>query len=1508
MTSQEFLHRKAKHVKFYSTIIILSKLTDRNEIFNYIGGKKDMMKIKGTMNKRNNAMAGVDDGNRITTIIPPTTVEEKAQRRAELKARSTLLMALPKEHQLKLNSYKDAKSLMQAIENRFGELIEQTYERLQKLISQLEMHDEVIPQEDINQKFLRSLSQEWTMHTIVWRNKPEIETLNLDNLLKNLKAYELEVKGVSNSTTNSHNVAFMSSSSTNRAVNTGQGVNTANTQGAADSSTTVENLSDAVIYSFFASQPSIPQLDNDDLQQIHPDDLEEMDLRWNIAMLTMRARRFLKNTGRKLDMANKKRIRNFMPPKPDLVYPSLDDFVDESVSASVVEKLTVDSNEPKTIRKENGAPIIEDWVSKSKEEAEPKTQSGNPQQDLKNKGVIYSGCSRHTTGNISYLTDYKEIDGGFVAFGGIENLIDLRVKVIRCDNETEFKNKVMNQFCEMKGRKHALSFMRPFGCPVTILNTIDHLGKFDGKADEGFFIGYSNSKAFRVFNSRTRIVEENLHVKFSENTPNIAGSRPNWLFDIDALTKSMNYKLVTQDPLFFSSSKDSPGDGFKPSREEEKKDVEDPWNEDGKVPSTEEPRVNQKNDANVNITNNINIVSPTINVIGIEDNVVDKNIVYGCADDPNIPDLEEIDRFIDAENDDSRANMNNLDTYFQVSHVPTTRVHKNHPLNQVIGDVQSAIQTRNMLKNLEEHGIISRLVSQGYIQEERIDYGEVLAIVARIEAVRVYKVEKALYGLHQAPRAWYEILSTYLLDNEFQRGNIDKILFIKRDKSDILLVQVYVNDIIFGSTRKELCTEFEKIMHKKFKMSSMGELTFFLGLQVKQKEDGIFISQDKYVNEILNKFDFSDVKTTSTPMETKKPLLKDEDSVEVDVHLYRLMIGSLIYLTCSRPDIMFVVCACARFQVNLKISHLHVVKRIFRYLKGLPKLGLWYLKDSLFDLVAYTDSDYAEASLDRKSTIGGCQFLGCRLISWQCKKQTVVANSTTEAEYIAASNCCGQATSKAKNINGEAQIHAKVDGKKVLIYEAKIRRDLKFEDEEEFIAYQMKSSLNNLHSWEEALNQENVSQHSNDTLLRGEDIIQLKELIEIYTNLQKRVLDLETTKTNQAMAIDSLKRRVKKLEKKQGSRAHKLKRLYKVGLSARIESSEAQDVQNVVKKVIKDITTAGIKETVSTAAPITTADVTPDELTMAQALMEIKKSKPKGDKFAKIKADFELAQRLQAKEQEQLTDAEKARLFMEFLEKRRKFFAYKREIKKRNRPPTQAQQRSLMCTYLKNMDGWKPKALKSKSFAEIQKLFDKAMARINNFVDFRTELVEENDEDDVTIDATPLSSKPPTIVDYKIYKEWRKSYFQIIRADGSSKMYLTSRKMFKNFNREDLEVLWSIVKARFKKVRPVNLLDNILFQNLKTMFEHHVEDNIWKNQQGLVKVLNWKLFYFCGVYCVTMQNIVYYLLVEKMYPLTRNTLHQMWNDVRLQFDYEFKMAYDFLRLVRRQLREGYVPE
>ncbi|GKD60263.1 uncharacterized mitochondrial protein-like protein [Tanacetum coccineum] len=449
------------------------------------------------------------------------------------------------------------------------------------------------------------------------------------------------------------------------------------------------------------------------------------------------------------------------------------------------------------------------------------------------------------------------------------------------------------------GRTPTLSFMRPFRCPVIILNTIDHLGKFDGKVDEGFFVGYLlNSKAFRVFISRTRIVEENLHIRFSENTPNVVGSRPDWLFDIDALTRTTNYEPIVAGTY-----------------DDEKKVDEDP--------RKDSESIDQEKDDNVNSTNNVNAAGTN------EVNAIDGKTNIKLPDDPNIPALEDISIFdLSRDNEDvgAEADMNNLDTTIQI----------------------------------EEEVYVCQ--PPGF---EDPDFPD-----------RVYKVEKALYGLHQAPRAWY--------------------------KGDILLVQVYVDDIIFGLTKKEPCNAFEKLMHKKFQMSSMRELIFFLGLQVKRKKDGIFISQDKYGEEILKKFRFTKVKTASIPMETPKPLLKDEDGV------YRSMIGSLMYLTSSRPDIMFSVCACARYQVNPKVSHLHAVKRIFRYLKGQPKLSLWYPKDSPFNLVAYTDSDYARASLDRNSTTGGCQFLECRLISWQYKKQTVVVNSTTKAKYVASLSCCGQ--------------------------------------------------------------------------------------------------------------------------------------------------------------------------------------------------------------------------------------------------------------------------------------------------------------------------------------------------------------------------------------------------------------------------------------------------------------------------------------------------------------------
>ncbi|GKD21740.1 retrovirus-related pol polyprotein from transposon TNT 1-94, partial [Tanacetum coccineum] len=625
--------------------------------------------------------------------------------------------------------------------------------------------------------------------------------------------------------------------------------------------------------------------------------------------------------------------------------------------------------------------------------------------------VVTDDYSRFTW--IFFLATKDETSGILKSFiTGIDNLVDHKVKVIRYDNGTEFKNREMNQFYEIKGilrqysvartpqqnivarrrnrtlieaartmivdsklpttfwaeavniacyvhnrvlvvkphnktpyelfhgRTSTLSFMRPFGCPVTILNTIDHLRKFDGKDDEVSL--------------------------FSENTPNVVGSGPDWLFDIDALTRTMNYEpivadyillpLWTADPPFSQNPKSSDDDEFKPSSDVEKKVNEDP--------RKESECNDQEKEDNVNSTNNVNIVSLTVNAAGTnKDNAelpVDPNmlaledllilIIYNvmiqkmCRDDMNqfrYNNTKEPKMVIHALKDPS---------WIEAMHEELLTFSYKKSLGTLVDlpNGKRAIGTKWVFRNKKDKkGIVirnkARLVAQRYTQEEGVGYDEVFAPIARIEAIRlflayasfndfmayqmdvksaflygkieeevyvcqppgfedpefpdrVYKVEKALYRLHQAPRAWNETLSIYLLDNG-------------RRRMAYLLVKI------------NMLVKFKEVWFKEVRCS--------------------------------------------TPMETQKLLLKDEDGEEVDVHMYR-------------------------------------------YLKGQPKLGLWYPKDSPFDLVAYTDSDYAGASLDRKSTTGGCQFLGSRLISWQCKKQTVDANSITEAEYVAVLSCYGQ--------------------------------------------------------------------------------------------------------------------------------------------------------------------------------------------------------------------------------------------------------------------------------------------------------------------------------------------------------------------------------------------------------------------------------------------------------------------------------------------------------------------
>nr|GEV39800.1 hypothetical protein [Tanacetum cinerariifolium] len=597
----------------------------------------------------------------------------------------------------------------------------------------------------------------------------------------------------------------------------------------------------------------------------------------------------------------------------------------------------------------------------------------------------------------------KELNGGYVAFGGnpkggkisgkgkiktvlfitkdetspilktfitgLENQLSLKVKVIRSDNGTEFKNSDLNQFYELKGikkefsvprtpqqnsiaerknrtlieaartmladsllpipfwaeavntacyvqnrvlvtkphnktpyellhgRTPSIGFMRPFGCPVTILNTLDPLGKFKGKT---------------------------LHVNILENKPNIASSGSTWLFDIGSLTRTMNYQPVTAgnqsnpsadgDAAFDGKEHEvdtkkpesavnvSPSSSAQPGEQDDKTKKKDKGkssvesftgNRDLSV-EFEDHSDNSSNDVNAtgsivpttgqnssNSTNPFSAVGPSNTITSP---TYGKSSFKDASQLPDNLDMEDI-TYSDHENEEL------LQFKMQKAWILIDLLHK-----------KRAIGTKWVYRNKkDERGIVvrnkARLIVQGHTQEEGIDYKEVFAPVARIEAIRLFLAYASFMGF-----------------------------------------MVYQID-------------------------------------VKQKKDWIIISQDKYLAEILKKFGLTKGKSASTLIDTEKPLLKDPDGEDVDVHIYRSMIGSLMYLTSSRPDIMFVVCACVHFQVTPKASHLHAVKQIFRYLKGKPHLGLWYPKDSPFDLVAYSDSDYTGASLDRKSTTGGCQFL-----------------------------------------------------------------------------------------------------------------------------------------------------------------------------------------------------------------------------------------------------------------------------------------------------------------------------------------------------------------------------------------------------------------------------------------------------------------------------------------------------------------------------------------------------
>ncbi|GKC55782.1 ribonuclease H-like domain-containing protein [Tanacetum coccineum] len=860
----------------------------------------------------------------VETTIAPATAKEKAQIRLELKAISTLLMGIPNEHQLKFNFIKDAKSLLQVVEKRFGgnaatkktqrnllkqqyenftasssEVLDQTFDRLQKLINQLEIHGESILQEDMNQKFLRSMSPEWNTHTIVWRNKPEIDTLSLDDLYNNLKIYEPELalkllirdrlevadgyannKGKENIerklTINGNETIGFDKSKVEcynchkrghfvrecRALRNQENRNRENTRRVVPMETTTSNAlvsSDGSSYDWSdqaeegltnfllmacSSTSSNSEVSTDSncsssclenvkilkeqneqlLKDLRTTKLNAIAYKTGLESVEARLLVYKKNesiyeedinvlkreihlreivdkckTGLGYNAVPPPYTGKFMPPKPDLSFSGLEEFTSEPI---VIKPIAENSEAKASEAKPKTAKIEKKTVKPSF----AKIEFVKPKEKNARKTAKQVEQLRHMTGNISYLTDYEEIDGGYVSFGGNPKRGKITRKVPRKKNmysvdlknivpkggltclfakatsdeyelwhrrlghinfktmnklvkgnlvrglpsklfennqtcvacqkgkqhraSSERKNRLLieaarkmlvdsklpttflaeavNTACYVQnmvlvskphnktpyelflGRKPALCIMRPVGCPVTILNNIDHLGKFDGKADEGFFVGYSiNSKAFRVFNSRTRIVEENMHVQFSENIPNIVGSGPNWFFDIDALIKSMNYKPV----VARKQSNGNTGTNACDDAGDDEKKVTEKLGKEGDDSSKDSVCSDQEKEDNVNNTNNVNAASTNeVNAVGGKSSIE-------LLDYPNMLALEDYSIF-DLSSDDqdvgAEADMNNLDTFMPVSPIPTTRVHKDHPVEQIIKDLNSTPQTRRM--------------------------------------------------------------------------------------------------------------------------------------------------------------------------------------------------------------------------------------------------------------------------------------------------------------------------------------------------------------------------------------------------------------------------------------------------------------------------------------------------------------------------------------------------------------------------------------------------------------------------------------------------------------------------------------------------------------------------------------------------------------------------------------------------------------------------------------------
>jgi hypothetical protein len=608
----------------------------------------------------------------------------------------------------------------------------------------------------------------------------------------------------------------------------------------------------------------------------------------------------------------------------------------------------------------------------------------------------------------------------------------------------------------LTGNKPNVSYFRVFGSKCYILVKKGRNSKFVPKAVEGFLLGYdSNTKAYRVFKKSSGLVEVSSDVVFDETN----GS-PRQQVDLDDIdeddvpTAAICTMAIGDVRPQEQQEQDQPSSStmvHPPTQDVEQVPQEEACDQGG---AQEEPAMEeeapQAPPTQVRVTIQRN--HPVDQILGdISKGVTTRSRLANFCEHYSFVSSIEPFRVEEALQDPDwvlamQEEFNNFKRNEVWSLVP-------RPKQNVVG-IKWVFRNKQ-----DEHGVVTRnkarLVAKGYAQVAGLDFEETFAPVARLESIRillayaahhsfrlfqmdvksaflngpikeevyveqspgfeddrypdhVFKLSKALYGLKQAPRAWYECLRDFLIANAFKVGKADPTLFTKTCDGDLFVCQIYVDDIIFGSTNQKSCEEFSRVMTQKFEMSMMGELTYFLGFQVRQLKDGTFLSQMKYTQDLLKRFGMKDAKPAKTPMGTDGHVDLNKGGKSVDQKAYRSMIGSLLYLCASRPDIMLSICMCARFQSDPRECHLVAVKRILRYLVATPYFGIWYPKGSTFDLIGYSDSDYAGCKVVRKSTSGTCQFLGRSLVSWSSKKQTFIALSTAEVEYVAAGQCCAQ--------------------------------------------------------------------------------------------------------------------------------------------------------------------------------------------------------------------------------------------------------------------------------------------------------------------------------------------------------------------------------------------------------------------------------------------------------------------------------------------------------------------